>query len=229
MMGMDDLGSTEHHWQPPPIRSEHYIPQHILTSHGHLPSYAPHQHPSASSFFPNSSSSHPIPPPNVSHHSLPLPLHQPQPMSLYIPSAKRPSMPVLDPDFEMEPTKKKSRTSPSSSHKSQPKASSSSSSRAPNTLLTPSQKKANHIQSEQKRRANIRRGYEALCTVVPSLREAIANEEAMDEEEEGVKGRRKKADKDSRAGPRSEGIVLGKSMSFLFFPTDPPFLTRLSY
>src|SRR5882757_3069921 len=30
------------------------------------------------------------------------------------------------------------------------------------TLLTPSQKKANHIQSEQKRRANIRRGYEAL-------------------------------------------------------------------
>lgn len=44
-------------------------------------------------------------------------------------------------------------------------------------LLSPSQKRANHIQSEQKRRANIRRGYEALCEVVPSLREAIRAEE----------------------------------------------------
>ena len=45
------------------------------------------------------------------------------------------------------------------------------------TLLSPSQKRANHIQSEQKRRANIRRGYEALCDVVPALREAIKAEE----------------------------------------------------
>lgn len=45
-------------------------------------------------------------------------------------------------------------------------------------LLSPSQKRANHIQSEQKRRANIRRGYEALCEVVPALREAIRLEEA---------------------------------------------------
>ena len=44
-------------------------------------------------------------------------------------------------------------------------------------LLTTSQKKANHIQSEQKRRANIRRGYEALCEIVPALREAIRAEE----------------------------------------------------
>ncbi|KAH6913375.1 hypothetical protein BKA70DRAFT_720432 [Coprinopsis sp. MPI-PUGE-AT-0042] len=44
-------------------------------------------------------------------------------------------------------------------------------------LLSPSQKKANHIQSEQKRRANIRRGYEALCETVPALREAIREEE----------------------------------------------------
>lgn len=44
-------------------------------------------------------------------------------------------------------------------------------------LLTTSQKKANHIQSEQKRRANIRRGYEALCEIVPALREAIKAEE----------------------------------------------------
>lgn len=44
-------------------------------------------------------------------------------------------------------------------------------------LLSPSQKRANHIQSEQKRRANIRRGYEALCEAVPALREAIRLEE----------------------------------------------------
>lgn len=44
-------------------------------------------------------------------------------------------------------------------------------------LLSPSQKRANHIQSEQKRRANIRRGYEALCDAVPALREAIKAEE----------------------------------------------------
>ena len=48
---------------------------------------------------------------------------------------------------------------------------------AKGTLLSPSQKRANHIQSEQKRRANIRRGYEALCEVVPALREAIKQEE----------------------------------------------------
>ncbi|KAI1797278.1 hypothetical protein LXA43DRAFT_1177346 [Ganoderma leucocontextum] len=52
------------------------------------------------------------------------------------------------------------------------------------TLLSPSQKRANHIQSEQKRRANIRRGYEALCEVVPALREAIRAEE----ERERAKG-----------------------------------------
>ena len=45
------------------------------------------------------------------------------------------------------------------------------------SLLSPSQKRANHIQSEQKRRANIRKGYEALCEAVPALREAIKLEE----------------------------------------------------
>jgi hypothetical protein len=44
-------------------------------------------------------------------------------------------------------------------------------------LLSPSQKRANHIQSEQKRRANIRKGYEALTEAVPALREAIRAEE----------------------------------------------------
>jgi hypothetical protein len=97
------------------------------------------------------------------------------------------------------------------------------------TLLSPSQKKANHIQSEQKRRANIRRGYEALCETVPALREAIKEEEAMalaanDDSRSGgvaMKGRGKRGrgrgkledgEKiDGRAGPRSENVVLSKS------------------
>ncbi|PCH42470.1 hypothetical protein WOLCODRAFT_137925 [Wolfiporia cocos MD-104 SS10] len=96
-------------------------------------------------------------------------------------------------------------------------------------LLSPSQKRANHIQSEQKRRANIRRGYEALCVAVPELREAIAREESSgvgrsgstDGTEPGVKGkrRRKKADEpsglDGRAGPRSENIVLQKTIDYI--------------
>lgn len=102
----------------------------------------------------------------------------------------------------------------------------------PQTLLSPSQKKANHIQSEQKRRANIRRGYEALCETVPALREAIREEEEAERNtpsgQRGAvngaprkKGRTKKGQKESedkekdkldgRAGPRSENVVLSKS------------------
>lgn len=87
------------------------------------------------------------------------------------------------------------------------------------TLLSLSQKKANHIQSEQKRRANIRKGYEALCDTVPPLREAMLAE-AM-EEEEGKKGGRRRCrgkagnedgeKTDGRAGPKSEHVVLSKS------------------
>ncbi|TFY73101.1 hypothetical protein EWM64_g10910, partial [Hericium alpestre] len=79
-----------------------------------------------------------------------------------------------------KPPSKRSRTSPTSRtpHKSAASGSASGSGSASSstkpTLLTTSQKKANHIQSEQKRRANIRRGYEALCDTVPALREAIA-------------------------------------------------------
>ena len=50
-------------------------------------------------------------------------------------------------------------------------------------LLSVSQKKANHIQSEQKRRANIRRGYAALCETVPALREAIREEEEAEKKD----------------------------------------------
>ncbi|GAA6009310.1 uncharacterized protein JCM10292_006661 [Rhodotorula paludigena] len=40
-------------------------------------------------------------------------------------------------------------------------------------LLTAEQKKANHIASEQKRRAAIRAGYDGLCEVVPALKAAV--------------------------------------------------------
>lgn len=95
------------------------------------------------------------------------------------------------------------------------------------TLLSPSQKKANHIQSEQKRRANIRRGYEALCETVPALREAIREEEEAErrmragigpgpgarKKTRGKKGKDgdEKEKVDGRAGPRSENVVLSKS------------------
>ncbi|KAL0579306.1 hypothetical protein V5O48_002704 [Marasmius crinis-equi] len=102
---------------------------------------------------------------------------------------------------------------------------------AKSTLLSPSQKKANHIQSEQKRRANIRRGYEALCETVPALREAIRQEEEAQQANaaNGAKGPAKpkrgrgkgKVDEgtgekiDGRAGPRSENIVLGKTIEYI--------------
>jgi hypothetical protein len=45
------------------------------------------------------------------------------------------------------------------------------------SLLSLSQKKANHTQSEQKRKVNLRRACEKLCETVPALREAIREEE----------------------------------------------------
>ncbi|KZV97893.1 hypothetical protein EXIGLDRAFT_729411 [Exidia glandulosa HHB12029] len=68
-------------------------------------------------------------------------------------------------------------------------------------LLSPSQKKANHIQSEQKRRANIRRGYDALCAAVPALVLECAKPDA------------KGADKNGTT--RSEGLVLGKTIDHI--------------
>jgi len=97
-------------------------------------------------------------------------------------------------------------------------------------LLSPSQKKANHIQSEQKRRANIKRGYDALCETVPALREAILEEEGREAEtraaasakmngrtpSSGKSKRGKKEDKtDGRAGPRSENVVLSKTIDYI--------------
>ncbi|KAJ7067126.1 hypothetical protein C8F01DRAFT_1120372 [Mycena amicta] len=96
-------------------------------------------------------------------------------------------------------------------------------------LLSASQKKANHIQSEQKRRANIRRGYEALGEAVPALRDAIRDEEAAqaarhNHATEGTKSKRSKGrgkggddveKTDGRAGPRSENVVLSKTIDYL--------------
>jgi hypothetical protein len=116
------------------------------------------------------------------------------------------------------------------------------------SLLSPSQKKANHIQSEQKRRANIRRGYEKLCETVPALREAIREEEEAAAEGgsddraggangkgRGKRGRGRGKDSgekvDGRAGPRSENVVLGKSeyMSCLLFIHSFSFSYRIHH
>lgn len=123
------------------------------------------------------------------------------------------------------------------------------------TLLTTEEKKANHIASEQKRRANIRKGYEMLCDIVPSLREALEKEASSkgkrdgsnddsgsdggsDDEDGGKKSKspskKKKAAAgsgkkdesgggieidgekiDGRAGPRSEAVVLMKSLDHI--------------
>jgi Helix-loop-helix DNA-binding domain len=80
-------------------------------------------------------------------------------------------------------------------------------------LLTAQQKKANHILSEQKRRAKIRRGYDALCEVVPALKSAVlAEQEAMESKKKrGKQAKGASAADDGRAGPKSESIVLSQS------------------
>ncbi|ORY76983.1 hypothetical protein BCR37DRAFT_382970 [Protomyces lactucae-debilis] len=46
-------------------------------------------------------------------------------------------------------------------------------------LLSPLEKKANHIQSEQKRRQAIRAGFDQLCVLVPSLEPSQSKSEAL--------------------------------------------------
>lgn len=145
-----------------------------------------------------------------------------------------------------------SSTSTSSSSKRQQRSSSSPTGSGPpvqkQALLSPSQKKANHIQSEQKRRANIRRGYEALCETVPALREAIREEEEAErnviasgrrknrgrKNGNGGEGEGEKERLDGRAGPRSENVVLSKSTYCSYFllcslSTSRDFITILSF
>ncbi|KAH9929995.1 uncharacterized protein B0H18DRAFT_994746 [Fomitopsis serialis] len=129
----------------------------------------------------------------------------------------------LPDDSEPSSSKRAKPAAPREKQRRQSSASASSASKAAKpALLTPAEKRANHIQSEQKRRANIRRGYEALCAAVPALREAIAQEEANGggEAESSAKGRkrRKKGEDsalDGRAGPKSENVVLQKTIDHI--------------
>lgn len=144
----------------------------------------------------------------------------------------RTSPPRTTPYPTSRPIPSHSSSTPSMPHTTATTTSSSASNKP--ALLSPSQKKANHIQSEQKRRANIRRGYEALCETVPALREAIRLEEEAEGggpgKEPGGGGRGGKVKRgrgrgakamddgsgeklDGRAGPRSENVVLMKSES----------------
>ncbi|TFY50799.1 hypothetical protein EVJ58_g10883, partial [Rhodofomes roseus] len=134
-------------------------------------------------------------------------------------SSKRP----FPDDSEPSSSKRAKQSAPREKQRRQSSASASSANKqAKPTLLTPAEKRANHIQSEQKRRANIRRGYEALCAAVPALREALAQEEANGggEAESSAKGRkrRKKIEDnalDGRAGPKSENVVLQKTIDYI--------------
>ncbi len=88
----------------------------------------------------------------------------------------------------------------------------------PHALLTEAEKKANHIASEQKRRANIKKGYEGLNELVPALRDGEKGEDQGSDddeldEEEGAKKKKGAAAKDDgpKGGARSEAIVLHQS------------------
>lgn len=90
-------------------------------------------------------------------------------------------------------------------------------------LLSQEQKRANHIASEQKRRAAIRQGYDKLCSVVPSL--GYSNPDWKEEEEKLGKKKRKKSttninnnnldEENNKSGSKSEAIVLAKTVEYL--------------
>ncbi|EJU04727.1 hypothetical protein DACRYDRAFT_93182 [Dacryopinax primogenitus] len=79
----------------------------------------------------------------------------------------------------------------------------------PVALLSGEQKKASHIHSEQKRRATIRKGYEALCEVLLSLRDVVA----AGGERKG-KGRKRQEEEELGLGGvvKSEALVLTKTI-----------------
>ncbi|KAF5372783.1 hypothetical protein D9615_010111 [Tricholomella constricta] len=175
----------------------------------------------------------PHPPPSDSSSRTPTPTSVP-PFSFHQPPSGRQSSRTRashSHPYPISPLPKQRRSS-----QSQPQASSSAPPKPQPqkpALLTASQKKANHIQSEQKRRANIRRGYEALCECVPALREAIREEEeALAAANDGntsrngvatakrkgkmaVKGKDGEEKVDGRAGPRSENVVLSKTIDYI--------------
>ncbi|KDN44928.1 hypothetical protein K437DRAFT_274375 [Tilletiaria anomala UBC 951] len=107
----------------------------------------------------------------------------------------------------------------------------------PHQLLTDAEKKANHIASEQKRRANIKKGYEGLNELVPALRDALDKGGGMesgnaggddgsdeyDSDEADVSCKKKPTKKQGadekaepgRTGPRSEAIVLHRTLDYI--------------
>jgi hypothetical protein len=208
--------------------SQHFFPfiKHPQSQHQNQPAHRRPRSP-AISISPLRTLSAPSPPhaddvPSSSSSplSIPMSVSPPTPLDYYPPQplvTKRPSQ---------DETHHISNKRPRPSHASL--SQSTSAPPAKPALLSASQKKANHIQSEQKRRANIRRGYEALCDAVPALREAIRQEEEASGDGDGSgktaagsKGKKKSRSKmhsddgdkiDGRAGPRSENIVLQKSM-----------------
>ena len=125
--------------------------------------------------------------------------------------------------------------------------------KAPHTLLTEAEKKANHIASEQKRRANIRKGYDMLCEIVPKLQENVAqegegsdddeDEEQADEEGDGSepdakRGKKRRAGPetstekaDPRSGPRNEATILmhGECCVRRIFRADPRLQLSITY
>ncbi|KAJ7364247.1 hypothetical protein DFH08DRAFT_730806 [Mycena albidolilacea] len=234
LMALDARGYAQQQQQ------QYYYPQHPQQHHQQLPNYAHYDyHPgpvyTRQPTFPFLHQQRPPPPP-------PHPLtmnYSPQRQYIATPSTASTSSSsfTFPPDLPPSPVVRR----PSPKHTQSAPAAPPPPTKRPRTapppvkpaLLSPSQKKANHIQSEQKRRANIRRGYEALCDVVPALRDAIREEEALSAVQhppptangtgtaKGKRGRgRGRQDEsgekvDGRAGPRSENIVLSKSIDYM--------------
>ncbi|GAA5964942.1 hypothetical protein JCM3765_004115 [Sporobolomyces pararoseus] len=143
-----------------------------------------------------------------------------------------PPLPLNDPS---RPVRRPRKIRSSSSTIPAPTTSTSTSKSANAALLTNEQKKANHIASEQKRRAAIRQAYDGLCDVVPVLREAVQEFEErvkkLENENSGGRGKKRKGKGtdgktgalmgginvggekiDGRAGPKSEAVVLSKTV-----------------
>ncbi|EPQ52627.1 hypothetical protein GLOTRDRAFT_131862 [Gloeophyllum trabeum ATCC 11539] len=242
-----DLMALDHRAPPPPQQQQqqqHQQPQqpsrHATTdapSYAHEPHYSfgyVHSRPPA-----RAHSSSAAPPHTL--HPLPAPAPSALPASA---SASRPPAPRRPPKRPSTSSSTSSSTTTTTTTTTSTNAKRRRASPSPKpALLTPSQKKANHIQSEQKRRANIRRGYEALCDAVPALRAAIAREEAEERREKGKARRRGKGREgreaeaeaaeraDGRAGPRSENIVLQKTIDYITALLDErsALLTRLQH
>lgn len=221
-------GSSDYHHEPPPsqfqpigLMHEQYRPDSQYAPEHRAP--LPHRPSYPSSRTLSASTSTSVTPPPTSASSSSSTLHSPNPHSDNARSASS--------SRSIPEKPKRARDKDAVANTSAPSKRPRTTAATKGGLLSPSQKKANHIQSEQKRRANIRRGYEALCDSVPALRAAIQEEEEASEETHGEysssRGKSKKGKGakpksgddpgklDGRAGPRSENVVLGKTIDYL--------------